>query len=88
MVRGSGCPTTMSTDQPEGAASVTIGAIGYRARCTESACGNLARLVLRHADAGGRPISNQEFCHAHARDRLARDRAAGLKVYDDPFSDR
>jgi hypothetical protein len=46
-------------------------------------CGSLARLVLRNADAGERPISNQEFCHAHARVKIARDRAAGLKVYDD-----
>jgi len=38
---------------------------------------------LRYADASGRPISNEEFCHAHARVRIPRDRAAGLKVYDD-----
>jgi hypothetical protein len=38
---------------------------------------------LRYADAGGRPFSNLVLCHAHARVRLARDRAAGLKVYDD-----
>jgi hypothetical protein len=36
--------------------SVTIGALGYRARCTEAGCGNLARLGLRHADTGGRPM--------------------------------
>jgi hypothetical protein len=38
---------------------------------------------LRYADAGGRPMSNAEFCYAHARVKVARDRAAGLKVYDD-----
>jgi hypothetical protein len=43
----------------------------------------LGCLILRYADAGGRPMSNAEVCHAHARVRLARDRAAGLKVYDD-----
>ena len=44
---------------------------------------NLGRLILRYAAAGGRPMSSAEFCHAHARVRIARDRAAGLKVYDD-----
>ena len=73
----------MSTDNPETAASVTVGTLGYRARCAEAGCGNLARLGLRYADAGGRPFSNLVLCHAHARVRLARDRAAGLKVYDD-----
>jgi hypothetical protein len=28
-------------------------------------------------------MNNAELCHAHARVRLARDRAAALKVYDD-----
>jgi hypothetical protein len=28
-------------------------------------------------------MTNPVFCYAHARERLARDRAAGLKVYDD-----
>jgi aminoglycoside phosphotransferase (APT) family kinase protein len=73
----------VSTDHPETAASVTVIAIGYRARCTESGYRNLGRLILRYADAGGRPMSNAEFCYAHARVRLARDQAAGLKVYDD-----
>jgi hypothetical protein len=43
--------------------SVTIVTIGYRARCTEPGCRNLGRVILRHADAGGRPFSNSEFCH-------------------------
>jgi hypothetical protein len=73
----------MSTNHPETAASVTVVAVGYRARCTVPRCKNLGRMILRYADAGGRPISNSEVCHAHARVRLARDRAAGLKVYDD-----
>jgi hypothetical protein len=38
---------------------------------------------LRYADAGGRPISNSEFCNTYARVRVARTGAAGLKVYDD-----
>jgi hypothetical protein len=63
--------------------SVTILAVGYRARCTAPRCKNLGRMILRHADAGGRPLSNAEFCHAHVRIKVARDRAAGLKVYDD-----
>jgi hypothetical protein len=73
----------VSTNHPETPASVTIGALGYRARCTEAGCGNLARWVFRYAGAGGRPINNLQFCYAHARERLARNRAAGLKIYDD-----
>jgi hypothetical protein len=38
----------MSIDHPETAASVTIGAISYRARCTERACRNLERPPLRY----------------------------------------
>jgi hypothetical protein len=73
----------MSTDHLDTPASVTILAAGYRARCTVLRCKNLGRLILRYADAGGRPLSNSELCHAHARVRIPRDRAAGLKVYDD-----
>jgi hypothetical protein len=73
----------MSTEHIETPTSVTVIAIGYRARCTESGCRNLGRLILRYADAGGRPMSNEEFCDAHARVKVARDRAAGLRVYDD-----
>jgi hypothetical protein len=62
--------------------NLTILAVGYRARCTEAGCANLGRLVLRHAHAGGRLMSNSEFCHAHARVKLSRDRAGGLRVYD------
>jgi hypothetical protein len=43
---------------PEPEASVTIVAPGYRAGCTEPICRNLSRMILRHADAGRRPISN------------------------------
>jgi len=28
-------------------------------------------------------MSNAEFCHRHGRLKIARDQAAGLKVYDD-----
>ena len=52
--------------------SLTIVALGYRARCTEAGCGNLARLGFRYADAGGRPMKNVEFCFAHARGPAAR----------------
>jgi hypothetical protein len=72
----------MNADNPA-ATSVTIVAGGYRARCTEAGCKNLGRMILRHADAGGRPMSNSEFCYGHGRLRVERDRAAGLKVYDD-----
>jgi hypothetical protein len=46
-------------------------------------CRNLGRVILRHADAGGRLIDNGEFCLAHGRSRIERDRIAGLRVYDD-----
>ena len=36
-----------------------------------------------YADAGGRPISHPVLCYPHGRERIARDKAAGLKVYDD-----
>jgi len=54
----------MSTNQ---AASVTIGMMHYRARCSEPECGNLARLGLRYADAGGRPTDNFDLSDAHTR---------------------
>ena len=72
----------MSTDNPESAASVTIGAISYRARCTEAACKNLGRPLVIYADAGGRPIGHPVLYHAHVRVRIEGARAAGLKVYD------
>jgi hypothetical protein len=73
----------MSTPPHETAASVTVGALSYRARCAEAGCKNLGRLLFIHADAGGRPIGHAVLCHGHGRERLARDRAAGLKIYDD-----
>ena len=73
----------MSTDYPDSAASVNIGAISYRARCTEAQCKNLGRMMMIYADAGGRPTSHPVLCHAHARVRIERDPAAGLKVLHD-----
>jgi hypothetical protein len=69
----------MGTSQSDTATSVTIVTLGYRVRCTESGCRNLGWVILRHADAGGRPIDNGEFCLAHGRSRGARGRAAGIK---------
>jgi excisionase family DNA binding protein len=79
----SGEGEVISIDDLEAAASVNIGAISYRARCTDVGCKNLGRLLFIYADAGGRPISHPVLCHAHARMKLARNRAAGLKIYDD-----
>ena len=62
---------------------MNIGAISYRARCTEAGCKNVGRLLLIHADAGGGPISHPVLCYTHAPERIPRDKAAGLKVYDD-----
>ena len=73
----------MITPGSEIPGSRTIIPLGCRARCTERDCRNLGRMILRYADSGGRPISNSEFCLALVRVRVARDRAAGLKVYDD-----
>ncbi len=73
------------TDRKElqDAASVTILAIGYRARCTAPVCGNLARAILRYADRGGRPLADLERCNRHAREASERDTKAGLTIYDD-----
>ena len=56
-----------STDNPETAASVTVGAITYRARCTDAGCKNVGRLLFIYADAGGRPIAHPVRCLKHAR---------------------
>ena len=73
----------MSADNFENPASVTARPITYRARCIEAGCKNLGRVLMICADAGGRPIAHPVLCHVHARVRLERDRAAGLKVFDD-----
>lgn len=65
------------------AASVTILRIGYRARCTTMACGNLARTILRYADRGGRPLANLERCNSHARAAIEHNTTARLTIYDD-----
>jgi hypothetical protein len=77
----------MIPEQIETATSVTIIPLGYRTRCSESGCRNLGRVILRHADAGGRPIDNAEFCLRHGRARIKSYRAAGLRVYDDRLRD-
>jgi hypothetical protein len=70
----------MITDNHENAASVTVVAVSYRTlRCTEHGCRNLGRLLLRYADAGGRPRSHPLLCHAHGRKRLARDKAHAMR---------
>jgi hypothetical protein len=62
-------------------ASVVIVTLDYHSRCGESGCRRLGRILLRYAN--GRPQSNREFCHTHSQAKVKRDRAAGLKVYDD-----
>jgi hypothetical protein len=80
----------MSTDREATPASVKIGPISYRARCTEAGCKNLGRLQMIYADAGGRPIVHPVVCHEHARRRLAHDRTAGAQDLRRPlgFSER
>jgi hypothetical protein len=63
------------------APGVTIVPLDYHSRCSEPGCRKLARILLRYAH--GRPMSNREFCNEHGRARVKRDRAAGLRVYDD-----
>ncbi len=67
---------------PEEASVVTVVAIGYRARCSEPGCRNLARAILRYSDRSGRPISNLELCNRHTREAIDRSRSAGLTIYD------
>ena len=62
---------------------LTILSIGYRARCSVTARGNLAQTILRYADRGGRPLSNLERCNRHGREALERDREAGIVIYDE-----
>jgi hypothetical protein len=64
-------------------AMVTILTAGYRARCVVSACGNVARSIVRYNDAGGRPISQHEMCIAHTREAKDRAVADGFQIYDD-----
>ena len=73
----------MITPENEIARSLTIIPLGYRARCTDVGCKNLGRLLFIYADAGGRPIAHPVVCHQNDRERLSRDRVAGLKIYDD-----
>jgi hypothetical protein len=63
---------------PETVTSVTIGALGYRARCAEAGCGNLAQWVSDMPTlAVGR--STKQSLYAHGRERITRDRAAGSR---------
>jgi hypothetical protein len=72
----------VSTNHPETAANVNIGPISYRARCTDAGCKNLGRLLFMPMQVAG-TIAHPVLCHAHGLHRLARDRVAGLKVFDD-----
>jgi hypothetical protein len=58
--------------------------LGYR-RWVFQQTGELlsAAPVLRYADAGARSMGISVPCYAHAPQRIARDRAVALKVYDD-----
>jgi hypothetical protein len=60
------CGVSHEHENPETAASVDIGAISYRARCTE-ACKNLGRMPMIYADAGPAGRSSGSPC-ARARE--------------------
>jgi hypothetical protein len=72
----------MVTPDCEIAESLTIIPLGY-ALDAPRALQNLGRMILRYADAAGRPVSIAAFCHTHARLKVARGRARRLKFYDD-----
>jgi hypothetical protein len=42
----------------------------------------MGRVILRHADVGGAPMTSREFCLKHGRARIERDRTVGVRVYD------
>jgi hypothetical protein len=71
---GNGLPTSVSVRSPpyEARASPT-------SRSRDSGCYLRVDQVLR----GHRPMNNAAPCHAHASERIARDRAAGVQVYHD-----
>ncbi len=54
----------------ETATSLTIIQLGYRGCCTEPGCRNVGQMILRLADAGGRPIDNSELCLAYRRSTI------------------
>jgi len=62
---------------------LAIVGLAYRAQCIDRGCGNLARVILRYFDTGGWPISNGAFCIRHSYEKVERDRALGLKVFDE-----
>jgi hypothetical protein len=67
------------SDEPE---ILAIVALAYRAQCIQRGCGNLARVILRYFDTRGWPISNGAFCIRHSFERVERDQALGLRVYE------
>jgi hypothetical protein len=64
--------TTASTDYPDSAASVNIGAISYRARCTEAGCKNLRRRMMIYADAGAGRLLTRWFAISTPQEAVAR----------------
>jgi hypothetical protein len=71
------------SENPTSPTSVMISLLGYRERCSAPRCYNRGRLLFRYAAPGGLPICSLEFCYAHARVKIAGERAAGLTVFDD-----
>ncbi len=64
-------------------AMAVILTIGYRAKCVAPGCGNVARAIFRYADAGGRPLRQEENCVAHTTEAKNAAVADGLKIHDD-----
>jgi len=74
--------TSPESDIPQ---SLMFIPLGYRAMHRVRVSDPRA-LILPHAEAGGRLLTNLEFCKAHGRSRTERHKAAGLKVYEDRAS--
>jgi len=68
-----------SEEQP---AIVVILTCGYRAKCVAPGCSNVARVIVRYTDSGGRPLRQQENCIAHMIEAENAAVANGLKIHD------
>jgi hypothetical protein len=62
---------------------VVILRCGYRAKCVTPGCGNVARAIVRYADAGGRPLRQEEICNAHTAEAKNAAVADRLTIHDD-----
>jgi hypothetical protein len=62
---------------------MVILAYSYRAKRMAPGCGNVAQAIVRYADAGGRPLRQEESWIAHTTEAKNVAAADGLKIHDD-----